>query len=286
MTVQQLAATDFLNLIGSVLAAAIVVLLPVELWLLHRQGRLDAARIKEMLASTSPLLPTLLLGGAVTAFFVAVFDIAAELSPWRVPVNWISAAIALLVVDFLYYWDHRAAHQNRTYWALAHSVHHSSGQFDQTTALRVSVMDGLFSPWFYLPPVLAGFDPALIGACFLLILGYQQWIHTETVGKLPWFDGWLNTPSNHRVHHGMQWRYQDCNFGAILIVWDRLFGTWVRETEPVRYGLTESINTSNPLMVHVFEARRLWNDLRRTPGWPDRLRRLWHKPDWRPPAIG
>ncbi len=274
--------SDAIALAGTVLGAAILVFLPWELMRYWRAGRLDGARIREMLASASPLLPTLLLGSAITGFIVALFGAAAALAPWKIPVNGWTAVLALLMVDFMYYWDHRVAHQNRSYWALAHSVHHSSPQYDQTTGLRVSFVDGFFSPWFYLPPILIGFDPLLVAACFTLILGYQQWLHTEAIGKLPWLDGWLNTPSNHRVHHGVQAQYQDRNYGAILIVWDRLFGTWAREEEPVRYGVTHPIGSSHPLTVHLYEARRLWADLRNTPRWRDRLRRLWHAPDWKP----
>lgn len=276
--------SDAIALAGTVLGAAIVVFLPWELVRYWRAGRLDGARLGEMLASASPLLPTLLLGSAIIAFILALFGAAAALAPWKIPVNGWTAALALLVVDFMYYWDHRVAHQNRSYWALAHSMHHSSPQYDQTTGLRVSFVDGFFSPWFYLPPLLIGFDPLLIGACLTVILGYQQWLHTEAIGKLPWLDGWLNTPSNHRVHHGVQAQYQDRNYGAILIVWDRLFGTWAREEEPVRYGVTHPIGSSHPLTVHLYEARRLWADLRNTPRWRDRLRRLWHAPDWKPAA--
>lgn len=274
--------TSGIELAATIFGAVIAVLLPWEIWRYRAAGRLDRSRVREMLASASPLLPTLAVAGLITSFFVALFDIAADLAPWRIPVNGWSALLALLAVDFMYYWDHRTAHRNRTYWALAHSVHHSSPQYDQTTGLRVSFMDGLFSPWFYLPPVLLGFDPVLIGACFAFILGYQQWLHTEAIGKLPWLDGWLNTPANHRVHHGVQSQYQDRNYGAVLILWDRLFGTWARETEPVRYGLTHPVQSSHPVAVHLHEARRLWADLRATPGWRNRIRRLWHAPDWQP----
>ncbi len=274
---------DALWWVGSALGAAILLMLPWELWRYHRQGRLDRTRLREMLANLGPLLPTLALGGVVTAFIVELFGAAASLAPWKIPVSWGSAALALLAVDFLYYWDHRVAHRNRSYWALAHSVHHSSPQYDQTLGLRVSFVDGFISPWFYTPAILLGFHPLLIGACFAVILGYQQWLHTEAVDKLPWLDGWLNTPANHRVHHGVQPQYQDRNYGAILMVWDRLFGTGASEQEPVHYGLTHPIGSAHPLTVHLFEARRLWADLRATPCWRDRLRRLWNPPDWQPP---
>jgi sterol desaturase/sphingolipid hydroxylase (fatty acid hydroxylase superfamily) len=272
----------WMSWISTALGLLIVVILPWELWRYHRRGTLRWQRVREMLASSSVVLPVLVTGGAITAGIVTLFSAAASVAPWQIPTNGWTAALALLIVDFMYYWDHRVAHRNRTYWALAHSVHHSSEQYDQTIALRVSFVDGFFSPWFYVPPILIGFDPVLIGACFGFILGYQQWLHTEAIGRLAWLDPWLNTPANHRVHHAVQPQYQDHNFGAVLIVWDRLFGTWAREDEPVRYGLTHPIGSSHPLDVHFFEARRLWRDLRSARGLADRIRTLWYSPDWLP----
>lgn len=276
--------TQILETAALVFGAAIVLFLPWELWRLRRAGRLDRARVREMLASASPLVPTILVGGLVTAFVLGLYGAVAALVPWSIPTNGLTALLALLAVDFMYYWDHRMAHRNRAYWAVSHSVHHSSPAYDQTTGLRVSFIDGFISPWFYVPVVAVGFDPLLVAACLALIIGWQQWLHTEAIGRLPWLDGWLNTPSNHRAHHGVQARYQDKNYGAILIVWDRLLGTWAPESEeePVRYGITHPIDSTNPVDVHLCEAKRLWRDLAATPRWRDRLRRLLHAPDWNP----
>jgi sterol desaturase/sphingolipid hydroxylase (fatty acid hydroxylase superfamily) len=275
---------DLLQWAAGAFGALIVILLPWELWRLHRRGSLDAARVREMLASASPLLPTVLLSGAVAVFVLGLYAVVGQLVPWTIPTNGWTAVLALLAVDFMYYWDHRTAHRNRAYWAIAHSVHHSSPHYDQTTGLRVSFVDGFISPWFYVPVVAVGFDPLLVAACLALVIGWQQWLHTEAIGRLPWLDPWLNTPSNHRAHHGVQARYKDVNYGAILIVWDRLFGTWQPEAhdEPVAYGITHPIDSTNPLTVHLCEATRLWRELRATPGWRDRLRRLLYAPDWQP----
>jgi sterol desaturase/sphingolipid hydroxylase (fatty acid hydroxylase superfamily) len=258
---------EWLGLAGSLLSALIVVLLPAEIWQRWRSGRLSRAVVLEMLASASPLIPTVLLGGVVLAFIFMLYAFCAQWAPWQIPTNAWTAVAAVLLVDFLYYWDHRSAHRFRPYWALAHSVHHSSSQYDQTIGLRISFVDGFISPWFYVPAVLIGFDPLLVFAALGLILGYQQWIHTETVGKLRWFDEWLNTPANHRVHHGVQAQYIDKNFGAVLILWDRLFGTYEPEVEPVQYGLSKPIGSSNPWQVHTKELTRLLADLRQASDW-------------------
>ncbi len=281
---EDLAIANEWELAATLFAAVIVVMLPLELWRLYKT-RADRRRWLELLASASPLLPTLLMGGLVASFILALYGGAATLAPWAIPTTPWTAALTLLAVDFLYYWDHRCAHENRTYWALAHSVHHSSPHFDQTTGLRVSFVDGFISPWFYLPLVLIGIDPLLVLGALGVIIAYQQWLHTELIGKLPLLDGWLNTPSNHRVHHAMQPQYLDKNYGAILMVWDRLFGTYVREEEPVQYGLTEQIESANPIKVHFAEAVKLVRDVWRSRSLAQALGYLWHKPGWQPEKL-
>ena len=273
---------DKLDQVGLALTALFIVFLPLELWRRHRQGRLDRRSVKEMLASASPLLPTLLTGPLVLAFIAGLYTTAHALTPLRIPTTWGTAALALLLVDFCYYWDHRAGHRVRGYWAISHSVHHSSWQYDQTTAFRVSFVDGFLSPWFYLPVVLIGFDPLLVGACFGLILAYQQWLHTDTIGRLGWLDAIFNTPSNHRAHHAIQPQYIDRNYGAVLMVWDHLFGTYVREQETPVYGLTVQIGSAHPWRVHAAEAIKLWRDVKHARSWRTRWALLWKPPGWVP----
>lgn len=268
--------------LATALSALFVVFLPLELWRRYRAGRLDRRSVREMLASASPLVPTLLTGPLVLAFIAGLYATAHAITPLRLPTTWGTAALALLLVDFLYYWDHRAAHRVRAYWAISHSVHHSSWQYDQTTAFRISFVDGFLSPWFYVPAVLLGFHPMLVAACLGLILAYQQWLHTESVGRLGWLDSVFNTPSNHRAHHAVQPQYLDRNYGAVLIVWDRLFGTYAREHETPVYGLTEQIGSAHPWRVHATEAVKLWRDLKRAPDGRTRWALLWKPPGWVP----
>ncbi|OYU34194.1 sterol desaturase family protein [Novosphingobium sp. PASSN1] len=271
-----------LEALSVILSLAIFIFLPLELWRRHRAGELTAASWREMAASISPFIPSVLLGGVVTGFIIALFTATARLAPWSIPTTPLSAIAAVIAFDFLYYWDHRCGHRIRLLWAVSHSVHHSSSQFDQTTALRVSAIDGFISPFFYLPMLLIGFEPSLVGAAFAFNLGYQQWLHTETIGRLGWFDHVCNSPANHRVHHGAQPNYHDCNYGGVLIIWDRLFGTWRPETEPAIYGLTTPLGSSNPITVHVAEAVRLWRDLVAASGWRLRLAMLARPPGWVP----
>jgi sterol desaturase/sphingolipid hydroxylase (fatty acid hydroxylase superfamily) len=271
-----------MGIAGTALGAAFFLFIPFELWQRHRRGTLNWASMREMGASLSPLLPTLALGGLVTAFVTALWTGAYSLALFKIPITPLSAAACVVLIDFLYYWDHRCAHRVRLYWAISHSVHHSSHQYDQTTGVRISAVDGFISPWFYTPALLIGFHPLLVVASFGVMLAYQQWIHTETIGKLGWFDRIFNSPSNHRVHHGSQLQYLDKNYGAILIIWDRMFGTYEAEVEPVIFGLTEPLNTANPIAVHFSEGVKLGKDLIAARSWRVRLKMLLLPPDATP----
>jgi sterol desaturase/sphingolipid hydroxylase (fatty acid hydroxylase superfamily) len=258
--------TSTIDTVSEVLFIAALLLFPFELWRRWSRRQLTKVVFLEIVASMSPLLLVLATTAITTAFVVAVWSFTAALSPWHIETTPVSAVAAILLVDFLYYIDHRAGHRIRLYWAIAHSVHHSSTQYDQSTPFRVSFVDGFLSPFFYIPALLLGFDVLLVASAFGFILLYQQWLHTELIGKLRFLDPWLNTPSNHRVHHATQEIYLDKNYGAVLMIWDRMFGTYQAELEhePVKYGLTQQINSSNPAKIHVAEIVRTWNQLRET----------------------
>lgn len=178
--------------------------------------------------------------------------------------SWAVIALCFIVDDLRYYWYHRIAHRCRWVWA-EHVIHHSSQHYNLSTALRQS-WTGTFTGMFILriPLALLGFHPVLLLFVGGLNLVYQFWIHTERIDRLhPAFEFVFNTPSHHRVHHGSQQQYLDRNYGGILIVFDRLFGTFEPEVERVRYGLTSNIETYNPLRVAFHEYGAIWRDLRR-----------------------
>ncbi len=271
--------TAWLDYLAMLLGAALFLLLPIELWKQYRSGKLNRQGWLEMMANTSPLIPTILTAGLVTSFVIWLFNAASAAALWHLPVNVWTALAAIILVDAVYYVDHRIGHRVRLMWAVSHSVHHSSPVFNQTTAIRISFVDGFISPWYYTCVILLGFDPLLVAAAFGFNLAYQQWIHTELVGKLGWFDHWFNSPSNHRVHHGSQPQYLDKNYGGILMIWDKMFGTYEPEGEAVVYGLTEPINSINPWRVHVEEATRLIGKFRQLKTWRMRLKLLFSGPD-------
>jgi sterol desaturase/sphingolipid hydroxylase (fatty acid hydroxylase superfamily) len=232
------------------------ILVPLEFWRLHKAKALGKRTWLEMLANLSPVIPVLITAGVVTGFVVWLFGSVSAFALTKLPINIWTILAAIVLVDFVYYWDHRFGHRVRFLWAVSHSVHHSSPLFNQTTALRISFVDGFISPWYYTTIVFIGFDPYLVAGAFGVVLAYQQWIHTETIGKLGWFDVVFNSPSNHRVHHGTQEEYLDKNYGGILIIWDHLFGTYEPERAKVSYGLVHQIDSVNPIMVHFAEAIR------------------------------
>lgn len=161
--------------------------------------------------------------------------------------------ITFIVADFVYYWFHRASHVWKPLWAF-HIVHHSSLWMNLTTSYRLNWFSAIVTVFFYVPMALLGFPPLMIAVSVGLNLLYQFFMHTEAVGKLGPLEGILDTPSAHRVHHGSNELYIDKNFGGVLMVWDRLFGTYQPETEKVRYGITTGFVSHNPfvLVFHGF----------------------------------
>lgn len=197
---------------------------------------------------------------------------------------WWAFPAILVAEDFAYYWFHRLSHERRLWWA-AHVNHHSSKHYNLTTALRQSwttELTGAFLIWT--PLALIGFPPALIAFQKGISLVYQFWIHTELIRRMGSLEAVLNTPSHHRVHHSRNVRYLDANYGGIFIVWDRLFGTFVREddAEPCRYGLVRDIVSFNPLTIAFHEWRAMGRDLRAARNWRERFGYVFGPPGWSP----
>jgi sterol desaturase/sphingolipid hydroxylase (fatty acid hydroxylase superfamily) len=192
------------------------------------------------------------------------------------PLAWAGAVAGW---DLIYYWNHRFMHEVRALWAI-HVVHHSSERYNLSTALRQPVADvlGVWVPYGLLAR--AGIRPHLIAQARAINLLYQYWIHTETIDSLGPAEEVLNTPSHHRVHHGSQRQYLDRNHGSILILWDRLFGTFEREDERVVYGLTTNIDSYNPVTVATHEYRDIVRDVAGSKSWRDRLSFVLRGPGW------
>jgi len=244
-------------------APAFVLLLALEWFLVSRRkidGRYEAKdAITSMIMGFGQLFSDVLMG-AISLGIMMWF--------WQFRIfNWgfgIGAILAcLLLQDFVYWYKHMAAHKIRWFWS-AHNVHHSSEEYNLSTALR--------QPWnnhftgfvlLSMPLVLLGFHPLLVGFIGAVNLVYQFWIHTQAIKKMPrWFEFLFNTPSHHRVHHGTNPRYLDSNYAGILIIWDRMFGTFVeeRDDDPVIYGIITPIASHNPAVVAFKELINIFKD--------------------------
>jgi alkylglycerol monooxygenase len=212
---------------------------------------------------------------------------AAHLALWRLPVDsvwvWITG---LLLYDLLYYWLHRFGHEVNVLWA-AHVVHHQSESYNLTTALRQTGSGFLLGWLFYLPMAVLGYPVEVFAVVALIDLLYQFWVHTEVIGRLGWFDRVFCSPSNHRAHHAVNDRYLDRNYGGILILWDRMFGTFVEENDddPPIYGTRAPLQSWNPLWANADVYWAMLKDSWHAHHWLDKLR-VWIKPPgWRPADV-
>ena len=230
------------------------------------------------------LLAAILVEVVPKVFWIAVMVQLHEWSPLRDLVGRQAWAFGLLFFldDFTYYWFHRLNHEVRFLWA-GHVNHHSSQRMHLATALRQGVGERVYKLVLWLPLAALGFDPAMILLMIGLNLTYQFWVHTEAVRKLPpWIEAVFNTPSHHRVHHGSNVRYLDRNHAGVLILWDKLFGTFSPEleAEPVVYGLTQNLEHQDPWTVLVHGYTEMARDAMRARTLGDRLRTLLMPPGW------
>ncbi len=196
-----------------------------------------------------------LFGLATGFFYLSIYEFA----PFKMPLDaWWSWAILLFLDDFVYYWFHRTSHEMRLFWNF-HVVHHSSNQYNLSVAVRQSWFSGIAHWIFYLPIAFFGFPLWAFATMHGINLIYQFWIHTKVVKKMPaWFEFVFNSPSHHRVHHGVNDEYLDKNYAGIFIVWDRLFGTFVDEKTEVRYGITTPLTSYNPLWINSHAWAETW----------------------------
>ncbi len=239
-------------------------------------ANLSQGLISQLVAACTPLLQI----GLYTAVFVALGH-QAEAPFWTA---WYAIALAVVLVDFCEYWQHRAGHQIAVFWA-AHAVHHQGEELNLCTALRQESQSALLGWPFYLPLALIGVPPLVFGFVLLGVKYYQIWAHTEQIGKLGWLDRVVTTPSNHRVHHAVNDAYLDRNYGSVFVLWDRLFGTYAAETERCVFGTRTPLRSFHPLraitQIYFSLAHDAWHAQR----WQDKLRVWFMPPGWRPADV-
>lgn len=261
------------------------VLIGIEAWVAHRR-RLHAYQLADSLTSLgcgiwTVTLEVFLKGGLLALFAwvegrYGLVDFAID-SVW----TWL---LFFVLLDFLYYWAHRWSHEINVLWGV-HVPHHQSEEYNLTTALRQGAFQDTVHWPVYLPLALLGCPAGVFITLLTFSKFYQFWIHTRTIGKVPLIEGILNTPSAHRVHHAVNSRYIDRNHGGTLMIWDRLFGTWVEEGEPCVYGVRKGYRRWNAVWSHFDWLADLWRDAGKAGSFADRLR-IWVKPTgWRPPDV-
>lgn len=269
--------------VGAVAFPAFVFLIALEVWLLKRRGQVYPWR--ETRTSLLTAFGYKLANSLSNLVLVGVYFFVWEHRIYTVPMSaWWAWPLLFVGQEFFYYWFHRFNHECRWMWA-NHSVHHSPEIINFAASYRVGWAGILAGNWlFWLPLIWLGFHPASVFLVLGLNLLYQIWLHTELVGKLGPLEWFLNTPSHHRVHHARNGPYIDKNHGGVLIVFDRLFGTFASEKsdEPCRFGLVKPIGTERVLAIQVHEWRCMWNDVRKAKTWRSRLQYLFGRPGWSP----
>ena len=214
------------------------------------------------------------------AYMVYVF-VCSNFNSWQIENSLFSLLLVVLVADFVYYWEHRLAHQVRLLW-VQHAVHHSSKQMNVSTATRIGPFEGVWTMLISFPMILLGFSAELVIFGMFAVLSYQAWIHTELVKTLGPLEKVFNTPSAHRVHHGKAPEHQDRNFGGVLIIWDRLFGTYHAENTQPQYGLAHDFDSKNLFKVCFSEWPALISDLKRASSVKVFFGHLFYRPSWKP----
>jgi sterol desaturase/sphingolipid hydroxylase (fatty acid hydroxylase superfamily) len=218
--------------------------------------------------------------GALFGFFTAfIYIFAYDFAPYKFPADiWWTWVILFFVDDLAYYIFHRVSHESRLFWNF-HVVHHSSEQYNLSVAVRQSWFGGSVLWLFYAPIMLLGFAPWMFALMYGFNLIYQFWIHTKLIDKLGPLEFIFNTPSHHRVHHGVNNPYLDKNYAGVLIIWDRLFGSFVAETETPRYGIITPLKSYNPLWINSHGWFEMIEAIRRRPTFAGKLRCMFSSPN-------
>ena len=226
-------------------------LIAAEAFYANRKRSDEYANLKDTWTNILMGFMSVVWGGFFGLITIYAYLFSYDLAPFKFPADaWWTWAILFFVDDFVYYWFHRASHESRLFWNF-HVVHHSSEHYNLSVAVRQSWFSGIVHWMFYAPIMLLGFAPWMFAVMHGFNLIYQFWIHTRFIDRLGWLEYVLNTPSHHRVHHGVNDAYIDRNYAGVLIIWDRLFGSFVDETEEARFGIIKPITGYNPFWINT-----------------------------------
>lgn len=261
------------------------ILIGIEL-LIAKMRNLSYYRLNDAVTNLSCGIGSQISGIFLKAFTFVGYLWLYEHSIWKIQDTILMGVLLFIGVDFFYYWFHRLAHEISFLWG-SHIVHHQSEEYNLTVALRQAALQGAFSWVFYLPLAVVGFSPAMFLTVASLQTLYQFWIHTKLIHRMPApFEYIFNTPSHHRVHHGVNPKYIDRNHGGTLIIFDRMFGTFQVEEEEVVYGITKQPKSWNPVWVNFEYWIDLFKETFSVKSHSDKVRMMVKGPGWRPAELG
>lgn len=261
------------------------ILIGIEL-LIAKMSKLSYYRFNDAITNLSCGISSQISGVFLKTITFIGYTYLYQHSIWRIEDTILTGVLLFIGVDFFYYWFHRLAHEISFLWG-SHVVHHQSEEYNLTVALRQAALQGAFSWVFYLPLAVVGFSPAMFLTIASLQTLYQFWIHTKLINKLPApFEYVFNTPSHHRVHHGVNPKYIDRNHGGTLIIFDRMFGTFQVEEEEVVYGITKQPKSWNPVWVNFEYWIDLFRDTFSVTSHADKVRMMLKGPGWKPAELG
>ncbi len=252
-------------------------LICIEAWLTIRR-RHESYEAKDAWVNIFIGFMSVAFGALFGLFIGAIYLAAYEFAPYKFPAEaWWTWAILFFIDDFAYYWFHRISHESRLFWNF-HVVHHSSEQYNLSVAVRQSWFSGILHWIFYAPVMLLGFAPWMFLTMHGLNLIYQFWIHTKIIDRLGPLEHVLNTPSHHRVHHGVNEKYLDKNYAGVLIIWDKMFGSFVNEEEEPKYGIIKPLKSYNPLWINTHAWAEMYEAVRAERGFRNKLRCIFGPP--------
>lgn len=260
------------------------ILIIIEIFIARRQGKASYYRLNDSITDLSCGIGQQVTHILKKGFLLAGhYYIYKHYALFNLP-TWLMWVIALVGIDFLYYWWHRLSHEVNFLWAI-HVVHHHSEDYNLSVALRQAWFSGL-SIWpFYIPLSFLGVNPTILMTSEAISVLYQFWIHTRTIGKLGFLEWVINTPSHHRVHHGRNIKYLDKNYGAILISWDKLFGSFQEEEEEPLYGTVAPYTSWNPIWANFHYWVELFKQARQAPYFIDKIKIWFMRPGWQPRGL-
>jgi sterol desaturase/sphingolipid hydroxylase (fatty acid hydroxylase superfamily) len=266
-----------------------LILIITEIYVSYKEEK-DLYDWKDLCASSFMGAGALLVGPlsklATFGLFYFLYNVAEPLrAEWlgfeSLGWSWWVWILAIIADDFNFYWYHRYSHTIRVLWA-AHVVHHSSRRFNYGTAIRNGWITLLYKPFWWLWMPLVGFHPVMIATVISINSLYQFCLHTQYVPRLGFLEKFMNTPILHQVHHARNVEYLDKNHGGMLIIWDKLFGTFKDLDDNVKpeFGVLSEPNSYNPMRILLHEYDSIWSDIKKAPGWKNKLKYVFSEPGW------